>query len=150
MKKVLCVIMSVLMIGSTMIFAGAENETKAADNVTGFTDEDYLVVKGRKMYNQRGEEVQLKGVNIGAWLVREDWLNPDDVTVKKIEDAHGFGRNVKRMITPKGSFAEWHVTDSRRMFKIEIVYDGEAEPWEPDMAKDEKPTLPDFSNGLFF
>ena len=47
MKKVLCVIMSVLMIGSTMIFAGAENETKAADTVTGFTDEDYLVVKGR-------------------------------------------------------------------------------------------------------
>jgi hypothetical protein len=71
-------------------------------------------------------------------------------TVKKIEDVYGFGRNVKRMITPKGSFAEWHVTDSRRMFKIEIVYDGEAEPWEPDMAKDEKPPLLDFSNGLFF
>ena len=56
MKKVLCVIMSVLMIGSTMIFAGAENETKAADNVTGFTDEDYLVVKGRKMYNKNSRD----------------------------------------------------------------------------------------------
>ena len=82
MKKVLCVIMSVLMIGSTMIFAGAENETKAADNVTGFTDEDYLVVKGRKMYNKKGEHIQLKGVNLGAWLVRENWLNPDDVDVE--------------------------------------------------------------------
>ena len=41
MKKMLCVILSVLMIGSTMIFAGAENETKAADAVTGFTDEDF-------------------------------------------------------------------------------------------------------------
>lgn len=82
MKKALCVIMSVLMIGSTMIFAGAENETKAADNVTGFTDEDYLVVKGRKMYNKKGEHIQLKGVNLGAWLVRENWLNPDDVDVE--------------------------------------------------------------------
>lgn len=82
MKKVLCVIMSVLMIGSTMIFAGAENETKAADTVTGFTDEDYLVVKGRKMYNKKGEHIQLKGVNLGAWLVRENWLNPDDVDVE--------------------------------------------------------------------
>ena len=29
--------------------------------------------------NQKGETVQLKGVNLGAWLVREDWLNPDDI-----------------------------------------------------------------------
>ncbi len=86
MKKALCIILSLLMIGSTMIFAGAENETKAADDVTGFTDEDFLVVKGRKMYNKKGEHIQLKGVNLGAWLVREDWLNPDDATLKKLSE----------------------------------------------------------------
>ena len=82
MKKALCLVLSALMIFSTMIFAGAENGTKAADTVNGFTDEDYLVVKGRKMYNKKGEHIQLKGVNLGAWLVREDWLNPDDVDVE--------------------------------------------------------------------
>jgi len=83
LKKALCIILSLLMIGSTVIFAGATDETKAADTVTGFTDEDFLVVKGRKMYNKKGEHIQLKGVNLGAWLVREDWLNPDDATLKK-------------------------------------------------------------------
>ncbi len=47
--------------------------------VTGFTDEDFLTVDGRKIFNQKGEEVQLKGVNLGGWLVREDWLCPDHV-----------------------------------------------------------------------
>lgn len=79
MKKALCIVLSLLMIMGTVIFAGAENEAKAADSVTGFTDEDYLVIKGRKMYNKKGEHIQLKGVNLGAWLTREDWLCPDHV-----------------------------------------------------------------------
>lgn len=84
MKKALCILLSLLMVFSTMIFAGAENETAAAadDGVTGFTDDDFIVVKGRKLYNKKGEHIQLKGVNLGAWLVRENWLNPDDVDVE--------------------------------------------------------------------
>ena len=82
MKKALCIVLSLLMVLSTVVFAGAENETKAADDVTGFTDEDYIVVKGRKLYNKKGEHIQLKGVNLGAWLVRENWLNPDDIDVE--------------------------------------------------------------------
>lgn len=82
MKKALCLMLSLLMVFSSVVFAGAENETKAADAVTGFTDEDFIVVKGRKLYNKKGEHIQLKGVNLGAWLVRENWLNPDDVDVE--------------------------------------------------------------------
>lgn len=42
----------------------------------GFTDEDFLVTSGRDIVNKKGEKVQLKGVNLGAWLLWEDWLCP--------------------------------------------------------------------------
>ena len=84
MKKALCLMLSLLMVFSSLVFAGAENEAAPAadEGVTGFTDEDFIVVKGRKLYNKKGEHIQLKGVNLGAWLVRENWLNPDDVDVE--------------------------------------------------------------------
>ena len=41
-----------------------------------FTDDDFLTADGRYLYNRRGEKVTLKGVNLGAWLVFEDWLCP--------------------------------------------------------------------------
>ena len=86
-KRTLSLFLALLMAFSvcTVAFAAGEYEGKA-EEVMGFTEEDFLSVKGRRIFNQKGEEIQLKGVNIGAWLVREDWLNPDDVTVKKIEE----------------------------------------------------------------
>ena len=80
LKKVLCAVLCVLMVMSSMVFATAEEAT--TDEVTGFTQEDFLTTKGRKIVNQKGETVQLKGVNLGAWLVRENWLNPDDIDVE--------------------------------------------------------------------
>lgn len=52
-------------------------------------------------------------------------------SVKRIEDVYGFGINVKKMITPKGSYAAWHAIQYKSKFPIEIVYDGEVEPYEP-------------------
>ena len=75
-KKILSLFLAILMIFSTSAFAFAADTTEL---VTGFTDEDFLKVRGRKMYNAKGEEVVLRGVNLGAWLVREDWLCPDEV-----------------------------------------------------------------------
>lgn len=43
---------------------------------TGFDESDFLVTKGQDIYNKRGEKIQLKGVNLGAWLIWEDWLCP--------------------------------------------------------------------------
>ncbi len=79
-KRTLCLVLSLVMVFSVTVFAGAENETVTDTNeVTGFTEEDFLYAKGQKIYNRKGEEIQLKGVNLGAWLVREDWLNPDHI-----------------------------------------------------------------------
>ena len=71
-------------------------------------------------------------------------------TVKKIEDTYGFGRNIKRIITPKGSFAEWYIMNYKRMFPIEFVYDGEVDPYEHVIVKAERLPFPDFSDGLPF
>ena len=76
-RKALSILLCILTVFSCTAFAFAA-EAPAAD-VTGFTDEDYLVVKGRTLYNKKGEHIQLKGVNLGAWLVREDWLCPDEL-----------------------------------------------------------------------
>ena len=80
LKKILCAVLCILMVMTSMVFATAEEAT--TDEVTGFTQDDFLTVKGRKIVNQKGETVQLKGVNLGAWLVRENWLNPDDIDVE--------------------------------------------------------------------
>ncbi len=78
LKKILCVVMSILMAFSVAVVAGAEGEAEAAeDTAVGFTAEDFLKVKGTKIINQKGEKITLKGVNLGGWLVREDWLCPD-------------------------------------------------------------------------
>ena len=81
LKRILCLVFALIMTFSCFSVAtAADAPAQAADDeVTGFTQEDFLRVKGRKIFNQKGEEVQLKGVNIGAWLVREDWLNPDHI-----------------------------------------------------------------------
>ena len=86
LKKILCVVLCVLMVFSSMVFATAEEAT--ADESVALTQEDFLTTKGRKLVNQKGENVQLKGVNLGAWLVREDWLNPDHIGVTDAEYAN--------------------------------------------------------------
>src|SRR4051794_17726979 len=35
-----------------------------------------LHVEGTKIVNERGEKVQLRGVNLGGWLVEEMWMMP--------------------------------------------------------------------------
>lgn len=84
-KKSLCVLLSIIMVFSTVIFVGAE-PAKTNDEITGFTDEDFISVKGRKLYNKKGEEIQLKGVNLGGWLIHEDWLCPDQLTDDYVYD----------------------------------------------------------------
>ena len=51
LKKALSLFLCLLMVFSTVSFALAADE---AAEITGFTDEDYLVVKGRKLYNKKG------------------------------------------------------------------------------------------------
>ncbi len=78
-KKSLSLFLAVLMIFSVGSFALAEDAAPEKGNDSAaFTAEDFLTTKGMKVYNQRGEEVKLKGVNLGSWLIWEDWLTPYD------------------------------------------------------------------------
>lgn len=78
-KKTLCLLLSLLMVLSVTVFAGAEEKNNEdSREVTGFTDEDMLTVVNKKICNQKGEKIQLKGVNLGGWLIFEDWLCPYD------------------------------------------------------------------------
>lgn len=73
MKK-LRIVFSLLLAGVLLLtslpLAFAENPGRA------LTGDDFLTTAGRKLVNRRGEEVTLHGVNLGAWLIWEDWLNP--------------------------------------------------------------------------
>ena len=121
LKKILCAVLCVLMVMSSMVFAGAENET-TADEITGFTQEDFLRVKGRNIVNQKGEKVQLKGVNLGAWLVRENWLNPDDIDVE-----YKSKMTEEQQANYWGTFYEDLTEDQRKVFDPYYgkKYDGE-------------------------
>ena len=110
LKKILCAVLCVLMVFTSMVFATAEEATN--DEVTGFTQEDFLTTKGRKLVNQKGEKVQLKGVNLGAWLVREDWLNPDHIGVTDAEYA-------KMSETDKAIYDEY----KGKIYDGEMIYD---------------------------
>ncbi len=86
-KRTLSLFLALLMAFSVCTVAFAAGGTaENTEEVTGFTEEDFLSVKGRKIFNQKGEEIQLKGVNIGAWLVREDWLNPDHIPAEVLAE----------------------------------------------------------------
>lgn len=77
-KRTLSILLCLVMVFSCISFAGAQ--TPVNDSIDGpITEQDLLKTKGTKIVNQKGEEVKLKGVNLGGWLVREDWLCPDHV-----------------------------------------------------------------------
>lgn len=73
-RRIIALLLTLATLLSCVCFAGAANTTD--DTAAGFTDEDFLTTKGQKIVNQNGEEVQLKGVNLGAWMIWEDWLCP--------------------------------------------------------------------------
>ncbi len=80
LKRVLSFVLAMIMAFSTVMLVGAQTaNADGQDEITGFTDDDFLTAKGRKLYNKKGEEVQLKGVNLGGWLIHEDWLCPDEL-----------------------------------------------------------------------
>lgn len=78
-KKSLSLFLAVLMVFSVGSFALAEDAApENGNNSSAFTEADFLTTKGMKVYNQKGKEVKLKGVNLGSWLIWEDWLTPYD------------------------------------------------------------------------
>ena len=72
--RVMSLFLAVLMIFTVFPIASAQDGEE--QQVTGFTEKDFLKTKGSKIINAEGKTVQLKGVNLGAWLIWEDWLCP--------------------------------------------------------------------------
>lgn len=75
LKKIVSLLLVAVTVFSTFGFSVASAD-EAAESQGGFTAEDFLTTKGRKIVNQKGEQVLLKGVNLGSWMIWEDWLSP--------------------------------------------------------------------------
>lgn len=70
-KILVSLVLAIATAFSVCCFAFAQPKETA-----GFTAEDFLTTKGQHIVNQNGEKVQLKGVNLGAWMIWEGWLCP--------------------------------------------------------------------------
>ena len=66
-KSVLCLTLSLVLILGTV--APVLAAKPAAEPEGPFTQEDFLTTRKRKIVNQRGETIRLKGVNLGGWLI---------------------------------------------------------------------------------
>lgn len=54
---------------------GKKSDT-AAVRPNFITDKDYLTVNGSKLVNRNDETVLLRGVNLGGWMIQENWMCP--------------------------------------------------------------------------
>ncbi len=75
MKKIICLILSLIIMLSATSFMTVSSG--AEDNVV-IKKEDALHTEGYKLVNAKGEDVFLKGLNLGGWLIMEDWFCPVD------------------------------------------------------------------------
>lgn len=82
-KKLISLLLSVITAFSCVLIAGADDG--APQTQTGFTQEDFLHTEGQNIVNQKGEVIRLKGVNLGAWMIWEDWLCPYDPYDEKLD-----------------------------------------------------------------
>lgn len=46
------------------------------DRPAPLTDADFLSVEESRLVNRNGETVRLRGVNLGGWLIQENWMCP--------------------------------------------------------------------------
>ena len=73
MKKALSIFLAVIITLSSLSVLSVS--VFADDNVV-IHDEDALHTEGYKIVNAKGEDVFLKGLNLGGWLIMEDWFCP--------------------------------------------------------------------------
>lgn len=76
MKKFISILLSLIFVFQLGTVAFAADAETTEEKTGSFTAEDFLTVDGTDIVNQNGEKVILKGVNLGGWLIQEDWLCP--------------------------------------------------------------------------
>ena len=72
MKKLFALLLTAVMLFTMGVYAAA------ADDDPAFTAADALHTDGEKLVDADGNEVRLRGVNLGGWLIQEDWFCPAD------------------------------------------------------------------------
>ena len=74
MKKVICSFLAFII--AMMSVTSVLSVCAFADENIAIHNEDALHTEGYKLVNKNGEEVFLKGINLGGWLIMEDWMCP--------------------------------------------------------------------------
>jgi aryl-phospho-beta-D-glucosidase BglC (GH1 family) len=66
--------------GTPTLTASASGLTAATqqESVVSVTSSSFLRTSGTKIVNGSGQTVQLRGVNLGSWLIMEGWMSPLD------------------------------------------------------------------------
>lgn len=85
--RIISVCLTVSIVSSCVGFCQAVGSRKSEPVVSlgrPITDSDFLHTKGKKIYNKNGNEVSLRGVNLGSWLIQESWISPIDNSVDNI------------------------------------------------------------------
>ena len=67
MKKLFALLLTAVMLFTMGVSAAAADDS-------AFTAADALQAAGEKLVNADGKEVRLRGVNLGGWLIQEDWF----------------------------------------------------------------------------
>lgn len=70
------IILIVIIIGAIYYKEYKKNIQTKESGLMAITEKDFITSKGSILVNQKGEQVVLKGVNIGGWLIQENWMCP--------------------------------------------------------------------------
>lgn len=85
--RIIAAVLSLTMvISSVSVGSLAANDSSEVIVTLGhpITDDDFLQTDGKKIVNRKGQEVSLRGVNLGAWLIQEEWMCPVENSVDNI------------------------------------------------------------------
>lgn len=74
-RKWLCLLLAFVLAAGCCVIAQAD-DAAAPETRAPLTQRDFLRTKGTRIVNADGQEVVLKGVNLGSWMIWEDWLSP--------------------------------------------------------------------------
>ncbi len=75
MKKTVSIFLTLIIFVLSAVPVSCVTAFASDDNVV-IHDEDALHTESYKFVNTKGEEVFLKGINLGGWLITEDWFCP--------------------------------------------------------------------------
>ncbi|MBR2731828.1 MAG: cellulase family glycosylhydrolase [Clostridia bacterium] len=86
-RRMLAVCLTPVLLLSCVLLPGsaAAPQTDPKPARAPLTQEDFLHTEGQKLVNEKGEPVVLRGVNLGAWMIWEDWLCPYEEVAEHAE-----------------------------------------------------------------